>query len=238
MDRRSHGCATDADARRSSRGKQSKSTGPALFDSPKSDDVKLCSCASPCPSCSCRPNPPAAPPTPPTNPPPFPCRPAAGSRSPAPASLSEKILTGYVEHGWTPRDWRTRLEQLAGLCERDHPSHARDLRQWAAAIVVGLILTTAYAAVPESWVRETARLESRGNTAAVGDRGRSRGAYQIQQATWVRYSRTPWVTGAHDPCESRRVAGLILADCVRACRRDRRAVTFANARWYYRHGGF
>ena len=92
--------------------------------------------------------------------------------------------------------------------------------------------------VPESWVRETARLESSHRDGAVGDNGRSRGRYQIQAATWRAYSTVPWRTGSHDPVESRRVCRLILADCARACRRDGKVVAFKAARWYYRHGGF
>ena len=90
----------------------------------------------------------------------------------------------------------------------------------------------------DSWLTRTAWLESRHKPQAIGDQGRSRGAYQIKQPTWQRYSRRPWRSAAHDAVESRRVARQILIDCVRACRRDRRPVTFQNVRWYYRRGGF
>lgn len=108
--------------------------------------------------------------------------------------------------------------------------------------VVALLLTVAAPTVPDEWLRRTAWLESRNNPAAVNYReprgGPSRGMYQIQRATWQRYSRRPWATAAHERAESSRVARLILADCARACRRDGRPATFANVRWYYRRGGF
>ena len=89
-----------------------------------------------------------------------------------------------------------------------------------------------------AWLDRTMKLESRGDPRAVGDSGRSRGPYQIQRNIWNHYSSLAWRSSAHDPVASRRVARLILADCAKACRRDRRPVTFANARHYYRHGGF
>jgi len=89
-----------------------------------------------------------------------------------------------------------------------------------------------------AWLQRTMELESGGDHAAIGDGGRSRGAYQIQRATWQHYSRRPWATAAHDPAESRRVCRLILVDCERACRRAGWRVTFTNVRWFYRHGGF
>lgn len=90
----------------------------------------------------------------------------------------------------------------------------------------------------ERWLDRTAHIESRNRDSAIGDGGRSRGRYQIQERTWARYSRKPWRTFAHDPRESRRVARLILIDCQRACRKARRPATFENARWFYTHGGF
>lgn len=105
-----------------------------------------------------------------------------------------------------------------------------------------ILAATASAAPSEStltkWLDETARLESSNRDSAVGDAGRSRGRYQIQKATWKAYSKAPWKTGAHDPVESRRVARLILIDCAKACRKHNMAVTFKNARYFYRHGGF
>jgi len=92
---------------------------------------------------------------------------------------------------------------------------------------------------PAEWLDRTMRLESSGNRWAVGDAGASRGPMQIQKAIWEHYGgRLPWSKYAHDPVEARRVAALILLDCARACRRHGQAVTFANCRWYYRHGGF
>lgn len=95
-----------------------------------------------------------------------------------------------------------------------------------------------YWAVESAWLSQTAWLESRCNCAAVGDNGRSRGAYQIQRRTWEHYSRVPWRTGAHDPVESRRVAKLILKDCYRYCVRHKRPVTFTEVRCLWRRGGF
>ena len=89
-----------------------------------------------------------------------------------------------------------------------------------------------------AWLDETARRESRGNRWSVGDRGRSRGAYQIQRATWAKYSTTPWRVGAHDPVESRRVCREILLDCAGECARRGKPVTFENVRWFYQHGGW
>lgn len=100
-----------------------------------------------------------------------------------------------------------------------------------------LLAAPAVAAVPDAWLDRTAHLESRHNHAAIGKAG-ERGAYQIKAAIWRHYSRLPWRVYAHDPAVSRRVARLILDDCSRACVRDRRPVTFTNARWYYRRGGF
>ncbi|HVP12032.1 MAG TPA: hypothetical protein VMV94_12695 [Phycisphaerae bacterium] len=101
-----------------------------------------------------------------------------------------------------------------------------------------MILISTVNGVPDSWVERTSQLESRHDARAVGDSGRSRGEFQIKKRTWEHYSRAPWRVGAHDPVKSRRVAKLILEDCARACKRDGKRVTFANVRWYYRHGGF
>ncbi len=117
----------------------------------------------------------------------------------------------------------------------------------AITSVLFLLLTTAPGsgtsarsyAVPESWLDRTLQLESSGNHAAVGDRGRSRGGYQIQRRIWDHYGgKRPWSRWAHNPAESRRVARLVLADCARACRRDHKPVTLENARAYYVRGGF
>jgi len=91
--------------------------------------------------------------------------------------------------------------------------------------------------VPDAWLDRTMRLESSGDPRAVGKAG-ERGPYQIKRNIWQHYSSLPWRCSAHDPVAIRRVARLILKDCMNACRRDGRPVTFANARWYYRHGGF
>jgi len=92
---------------------------------------------------------------------------------------------------------------------------------------------------PPAWLDETMRRESSGNRLAVGDGGRSRGPYQIQRRIWEHYGgRLPWSKYAHDPVEARRVATLILLDCARACKRAGKPVTFSNARFFFRHGGF
>lgn len=97
-------------------------------------------------------------------------------------------------------------------------------------------------AIPAAWLDRTAALESGGDDRCVGDvvRGvpRSRGRYQIQELIWRKYSERPWRTAAHEPAEARRVARKILQACARACRRHGQAVTFANVRWWYRHGGY
>jgi hypothetical protein len=91
--------------------------------------------------------------------------------------------------------------------------------------------------VPDAWLDRTRFLESTHRNYVVGKAG-ERGPYQIQRNIWEHYSTLPWRCSAHDPVASRRVARLILKDCMNACRRDGRPVTFKNVRWYYRHGGF
>ena len=92
---------------------------------------------------------------------------------------------------------------------------------------------------PAEWLDRTLAMESSGRHSAIGDRGKSRGGYQIQERIWKAYGGTaPWHRRAHDPGESRKIAALILRDCARACRRHGQAVTFERARWYFRHGGF
>ena len=48
--------------------------------------------------------------------------------------IQRKIEDGYVEHGWSPREWATRLHQLADACQAYHPDAAAELRKWADAI--------------------------------------------------------------------------------------------------------
>lgn len=123
------------------------------------------------------------------------------------------------------------------------------LRRLSSAAAVGLVVVACCAAdryrAPvgdetrrERWLDRTLWLESRGDHSAVGDAGRSRGGYQVQERVWRAYSRVPWRIGAHNPVESRRVARMILIDCERACARDGRPVTWRHVRWYYRHGGY
>lgn len=92
--------------------------------------------------------------------------------------------------------------------------------------------------IPLWWITQTAKLESNFNPNAKGDNGASRGMYQIQERTWYHYSDKTWEVYAHDPEESKRVCRLILMDCAKKCQRDKKPVTFKNARYYYRHGGF
>lgn len=93
--------------------------------------------------------------------------------------------------------------------------------------------------VPEAWLRWTRKLESGNDRLAVGDRGRSRGAYQIQRRPWEAFGgRRPWNYWAHDAYESRRVASLILAACRRTCVRRGLVPTFKNVRRIYRTGGY
>jgi len=96
---------------------------------------------------------------------------------------------------------------------------------------------------PAEWLDRTMMLESSGNPAALGDyrngQPRSRGPYQIQRRPWEAFGgRKPWATWAHDPAESRRVAGRILAACKRHVERHGQHVTFARARAVYRRGGY
>ena len=86
-----------------------------------------------------------------------------------------------------------------------------------------------------SLVKETARIESSNNDKAIGDKGKSRGRYQIQEATWKRYSKKPWKIYAHDRKESTRVVRLILKDCIKKCGNK---PSFQRIRYYYTHGGF
>lgn len=85
------------------------------------------------------------------------------------------------------------------------------------------------------WVYDTARLESNFNDKAIGDNFKSRGRYQIQEATWRHYSKKPWRIYAHDKVEATRVAYLIIQDCAKKCGKR---VTFKRIRYYYTHGGF
>ncbi|MDD2766107.1 MAG: transglycosylase SLT domain-containing protein [Opitutaceae bacterium] len=107
-------------------------------------------------------------------------------------------------------------------------------------MIAALVIATAASGpvdVPTIWLDRTRFLESTGRNHAVGKAG-EHGPYQIKRSTWKHYSKRPWRTAAHDPVESRRVARMILRDCMKACRRDGRPITFANVRHYYRRGGF
>ena len=49
------------------------------------------------------------------------------------------------------------------------------------------------------------------NHAAVGDRGHSRGAWQISKTVWKKFSAHDWKTYAHRPSYSERVAAQYLS---------------------------
>ena len=89
----------------------------------------------------------------------------------------------------------------------------------------------------QRWLDRVARLESCGDDFAIGGAG-ERTRYQIMRATWEHYSGVPFTQSARHPAEARRVARRILIDCERACVKDRRPVTFAIVRRFYRRGGF
>jgi hypothetical protein len=89
----------------------------------------------------------------------------------------------------------------------------------------------------QRWLDRVARLESCGNDFATGRAG-ERTRYQIKRAAWQHYSGMPFEKSARHPAEARRVARRILIDCERVCVRERRPVTFANVRRFYRRGGF
>ena len=83
-------------------------------------------------------------------------------------------------------------------------------------MILACAMASAASAAPSeatltTWLDETARLESSNRDWAIGDKGASRGAYQIQKATWKAYSKVPWRTGAHDPVESK--AGGDVREC-------------------------
>jgi hypothetical protein len=106
-------------------------------------------------------------------------------------------------------------------------------------ITLAVLLCVNGVIVPDAWIDRTMYMESRGNLAAVGDCGRSRGPYQIQRRAWEAFGGpTPWRVWAHHPQASRAVCRRIMAACVRRCVRDHRPVTFATVRFYYRRGGY
>jgi len=89
------------------------------------------------------------------------------------------------------------------------------------------------------WLELTINAESGGVYTAVGDGGRSRGPYQIQQKIWEFYGgKKPWIMWAHDPRESRRVCKLVLRACAAKCKKEGKDINFKNVRYYYTHGGF
>ncbi len=50
-------------------------------------------------------------------------------------SLAERVATGYVNPGWTPKAWAARLQQLADRCEALRPELAVQYRTWAGNII-------------------------------------------------------------------------------------------------------
>lgn len=63
--------------------------------------------------------------------------------------------------------------------------------------------------------------ESSGRSSCIGNDGLSRGAYQIKESTWKQYSRLDWKKYAHDPKESRIVAGMIVSDLIKKAKKSR-----------------
>jgi len=57
--------------------------------------------------------------------------------------------------------------------------------------------------------------ESSGRDSCIGDNGKSRGAYQIQERTWKQYSRLNWLKYTAIPKDSRLVASMMVSDIVR-----------------------
>mgnify|MGYP002398419353 CR=1 FL=1 len=91
------------------------------------------------------------------------------------------------------------------------------------------------------WLDRTRQLESGGDDNAIGDKGKSRGAYQIGKVAWEAFRGEgdgEWKVGAHNPEAARRVCGRILRACKGRAVRDGRNPSFDNVRYYYTHGGF
>jgi len=62
--------------------------------------------------------------------------PAGGELSGPPheLSLDDRVESGYVNPGWTPRAWSRRLQQLADRCEGTRPEVAGMYREWATNV--------------------------------------------------------------------------------------------------------
>lgn len=81
--------------------------------------------------------------------------------------------------------------------------------------------------------------ESGGRDRAVGDGGRSRGAYQIGALAWkLCNGREPWAVWAHEPSEARLVAYHIVCRICTKLRAEGRELSFLNIWNMYRFGGF
>ncbi len=50
-------------------------------------------------------------------------------------SLAERVESGYVNPGWTPRAWADRLRQLADRCQATRPDLAVTYRAWAKNVM-------------------------------------------------------------------------------------------------------
>ena len=46
-------------------------------------------------------------------------------------TTGEKVASGFVMPGWTPREWARNLRRLARLCEAMKPQLAAEMREWA-----------------------------------------------------------------------------------------------------------
>ena len=64
-------------------------------------------------------------------------RPAA-PEPPHELSLAERVESGYVNPGWTPKAWANRLCQLADRCAALRPELGATYRTWAKNVVVPL----------------------------------------------------------------------------------------------------
>lgn len=109
------------------------------------------------------------------------------------------------------------------------------------SLITTLVLAHLATAVPdqtiEKWLDRTRQLESSGRCSAIGDGGRSRGPYQIQEATWRQFGgRGPWRIGAHQETESRKVARRYIRSAVAECHRRGWPADFAHVRHLYRYG--
>src|SRR5262245_15387369 len=109
------------------------------------------------------------------------------------------------------------------------------------ALATLLVFQSAVFSVPDrtldQWLDRTRRIESGGQRHAIGDGGRSRGPYQIQERAWRDFGgRRPWRVYAHDESEARRVARRYLKAAVSECARRGWRADFRHVRHLYQYG--